>query len=175
MKSKTFSTFSWGVVLLVCCAAISAQTNNVGQSRGRIVYADCGTPYELVVLAVKFKVGQLFMLAEEKYFTEQDLGSLFRCLSAKHPEFAVLKITLFSDSTNLDVAIRSYFNPPVHQKPPLDSAKVDCANLDKAILPCPYGYYRATFLRTSGQDVTIRYSPTSSSPVMKEILIDTPK
>src|SRR4051794_23041333 len=76
----------FGHILLVFCAAVSSQTND-RPNRGRTVYADCGTPYELVVLAVNYKVGQLFMITDERYFAEQDLVRLFRCISIKYPEF----------------------------------------------------------------------------------------
>ncbi len=163
-----------GPFLLVLCVAVSAQTNNDRPNRARIVYKDCGTPYELVVLSVKYKAGHLFMITDERNFNKKDLVNLFRCISEKYPEFALLKATLFSDRQNLEVAIRSHFYPPMHSNEPIDTSKTDCANLATAILPCPYGYQRASYMRT-GTDEFIRYSPNPASAEMKELVIGQPK
>jgi hypothetical protein len=165
----------FGPILLVLFAAVSAQTNIDQPNRARIVYSDCGMPYELVVLSIKYKVGQLFMIADQRYFNEKDLVTLFRCISLKYPEFSSLKVTLFSDRQNLEVAIRSYFKPPPHQNPPEDTSKSDCTNLAAAVLPCPYGYRRATYLRTGSRKGFVEYSPNPSSAAMKEIVVEESK
>ncbi len=154
------------------CGLVSAQSVEERRAGARIVYADCETPYELVLLSVKYKVGHLFLITEGRHFNEADLKTLFRCISAKYPEFSALAITLFSDRRNLDVAIRSHIVPPMHENPPADTSKSDCADLARAVAPCPYGYHRARFRRWPGQGQFFSYSPDPASTAMKDVVID---
>lgn len=147
------------IFFLICILSILG-TTSFGQNseetfaEKRLIYKDCEIPYELVVLSINHLSGDIYVLAEDKYFNETDLTKLFVCLSKKYPEFARLDITLFSDRNNLNVAIRQHFGPtPPHTNPPRwDTSDYNCENPNKAIRPCPYGYARATYFRFDGRE-----------------------
>lgn len=139
------------------------------QERYQIV-KDCGVPYELVVLSVKHLVGHTFLLAEEKYFNEKDLTLLFRCISKKNPTYSMLRVTLFSDRENLNVAIREHFYPPPDSNPPEDTSKTDCLNWRIAVRPCPYGYYRAVYYRIDDREL-FDFSEDPNKPSMRGVIL----
>ena len=167
------------IILCITFLIAAFSSTSFGQQLGErfdekwLVYKDCPVSYELVVLSVKHYAGNIFMLTDAKYFNEKDLTSLFSCLSHKYPEFALLNITLFSDRANLDVAIRSYFNPPPHVNPPIDTGKEDCSNLRMAKNPCPLGYYRADYSRFDGREF-YDFSEDSNKVPMKRVFLQPP-
>lgn len=162
-------------IFILLFLVLSVKTTNRAQTiesvldkQYGIIYTDCGVSYKLRVLSITHGVGHLFMLTDGKYFNEKDLSTLFRCLSKKYPEFPQLSITLFSDPVNLKIAIDNHFRPPPDVNPPIDTSETDCKNLSKAVVPCPYGYYRATYFRFRG-DENFEFSEDPNKTAMRTV------
>lgn len=150
MKTHPITTF-----LFVVCVAFSG-ARALGQNK--IVVASDVDPYKdcSQVEILRFKdldtVGHIFAFADDKYFTEATLRSLFQCLSKPNSRVTLLTITLFSDKENLGIAIRNLDYPPSDVNPPENTSAHDCKDLKHAVRPCPLGYYRAIYFRFDGRE-----------------------
>lgn len=134
-----------------------------------IIYRHCTIPYELRALFVGNKSGTIFMLTEEKYFSEADLRTLFICLGRKYAEIPMLTVILFSDPDQLRIAVKaSLRDNELHENPTPDTSTKDCANPISAVRPCPYGYFRARYFRFDKKE-HFEYSESPSKVTMTRI------
>ena len=145
MKQSPAAVFL--IVLLFSSA--NGQATNKRPGEKWMIYSDCPSPYELVVLSVTHTLGHLYILTDGKYFNERDLTPLFTCISKKYSEFSGLRITLYSDRKNLQRAIDNHFRPP---DPEVETVDQDCSETGLPKKPCPYGYHRAIYYRDADRE-----------------------
>ncbi len=130
----------------------------------------CTIPFQLYEVPQKIhgKITILYLLLEANYFKRKTLTKFFNCLSAKYQTNYNFQITVYSDEENLKIAIGNYHHPPDDIDPPIDTSKSDCKNLQKAIKPCPIGYYRAIYYRGIDGEY-FDYSPNPNKRKMLRI------
>lgn len=143
--------FATGLILILGFTSFG-QNDVETFSEKRLVIKECKVPYELVVLSVKYQVGHIYILTEDKYIDENKLSILFRCLSKKYQEFTLLKITLYSNREKLNVAIKDHFQPPPHTNPPTNTSEGNCEELSKTKKTSPPGFFRAYYFRIDDRE-----------------------
>lgn len=125
------------------------------------VDSHCGVPVEAAFFAIvhtKKELGSLYLFTEANNFTEKNLKQLFTCYSKEYPNFVAFGITVFTERENLKILVKNFLKPPPDADPPDDTSETDCADLSKAIRPCPTGYYKAGFYRSSRGTESFTYT-----------------
>lgn len=162
LEIQKILSFSFTTLLLMFMSIfVNAQNKSIEEKEWQ-EFNDCGVPVNIVLSSINNKVGDIFLLLDSRYFTEKSLTKLFKCFSKKNSEMASLKITTFSDITNLKLAVRNHLKPLPDENPSdYDSSEEDCKDLAKALKPCPIGYYRAFYNRFKREYFIYSRKPTS--------------
>jgi hypothetical protein len=124
-----------------------------------IINKKCNSSAE-IVLALGFKTGKvahIYLLMDEKDFTQPYLKNFFICISRGFANLAILNITAKSDRKELDFEINGFLHPPPSDTDPpknIDTTK-------------PPNHYRAYYWRISfiGERVreNLEYSPDAGN------------
>ena len=115
----------------------NAQRNTKTVDDAKITITNCNSSVEVIEAYDLITVAHFYLLANEELFKEKPLLNLFSCISKKYSEYKVIKITVFSDKENLEIAIDNYLNPPPDANPPVIYGN----------RPARTGYYRANYHR----------------------------
>lgn len=119
MKIRTIlnNKLSFGVssIFLLCLfsQSIFAQKDKPLPNIETVVKEKCNSTAQVVLSSYPtIKVGHIYLLMEERDFTQSNLKNFFTCIAGEYPKLNWLEITALSDRKELDFQVEMFLHPP---------------------------------------------------------------
>lgn len=141
-------------ILLLCLFNQNtfAQRENPLPNIEKVVKQICNSSSEVILSSQPTtKVGYIYLLMEEKDFTQSNLRNFFTCVAREYPNLNRLEITALSDTKELDFQIEMFLHPP-------PSSEIIPSGIDTTKPP---NHYRAHYQKWNviGSGEYFEYSP----------------
>lgn len=141
-------------ILLLCLFNQNtfAQRDTPLPSIEKVVKQICSSSSEVILSShPTTKVGHIYLLMNEKDFTDSNLRNFFTCVAREYPNLNWLEITARSDRKELDFQVEMFLHPP-------SSSEIIPSGID---ITKPPNHYRAHYQRWNviGSGEYFEYSP----------------